>query len=101
MDFFSFRENLNEAKGLSAKAKANIAKLKAGDEVYIQMVVGNKNEKHNLDVTIVAVDDSKTPSKAVKAKVHTLNGRRIYGAKTELLQTNDLAHITKINGKKI
>lgn len=101
MDFFSFRENLNEAKGQGAKAKANIAKLEAGDKVYIEMIVGNQNKPMKMDAEIVSVDASKTPSKAVKAKINKVDGRTIFNAKTETLSANDLAHITKINGKSI
>jgi len=101
MDFFSFRENLTEAKGQGAKAKANIAKLKAGDKVYIEMIVGNQNKPMKMDAEIVSVDASKTPSKAVKAKINKVDGRTVFNAKTETLSANDLAHITKINGKSM
>ena len=101
MDFFSFRENLNEAKGQGAKAKANIAKLKAGDKVYIEMIVGNQNKPMKMDAEIVSVDASKTPSKAVKAKINKVDGRTVFNAKTEHLSADDLASITKINGKAI
>lgn len=101
MDFFSFRETLNEAKGQGAKAKANIAKLRAGDKVYIEMIVGNQNKPMKMDAEIVSVDASKTPSKAVKAKINKVDGRTVFNAKTEYLSANDLAHITKINGKSM
>jgi len=67
--------------------------LKAKDKIKFTF---GANSKADAEIVRIRPEDGK-----VRAKIHKVNGRRIYGAQSETLTKKDIANITHINGKKV